>query len=228
VRQRGKKLIVATTCLIDDPKAYDAEYNRCDFVVAAESGVAEFESILPSYKILDQTLQIIRDRPDFEQVGSVRSTSGKRFFLFEAARFGRWISATNLLPEEKLNPRNPSSSVVRWGIFPAVTLDVLAPESGRYRLHAEFRVPLADQEVTITVDGREIARHPCATPGPVENMDAAMNLAAGEHEIALNFRKLMPPRPGDPRPLAALFKGLHFGPASATSATSPATKPENP
>ncbi|HZK80931.1 MAG TPA: hypothetical protein VFC46_07685 [Humisphaera sp.] len=228
VRQRGKQLIVATTCLIDDPKAYDAEYDRSDFVVAGEAGVGEFENYLPSSRILDQTLQMIRRRPDFEQIGSVRSTTGKRFFLFKSNRFSRWNDVVNLLPEEKINPRNPLSPVVRWGVFPAVTLDVSVPEQGQYQLHARFRVPVANQEITIMADGREIARHPCAAPGPVEDLEATMTLGAGQHEIALNFSKSLPPRPGDPRPLAVLFKGLHFGPASAISTTLPTTAPANP
>ncbi|HWE04473.1 MAG TPA: hypothetical protein VG326_18860 [Tepidisphaeraceae bacterium] len=228
VRQRGKKLVVATTCLLDDPAAYDAEYDRSDFVVAAESGVAEFESVLPSYKILDQTLEIIRRRSDFEQVATVRSTSGKRFFLFRASRFGNWENAENLLPEEKSNPRLPYSPIVRWGVFPAVTLDVSAPAPGRYRLFAVARTPMTGQEITVTADGRQVARHPCASPGPSETIDVMLDLTAGSHEIALNFSKFLPPRNGDPRPLAALFKGLHFGPMSAIPATSPSTHRESP
>jgi hypothetical protein len=71
--------------LSGDPARVERSYDSADFVVAAENGVGEFNPGLPGLS-WDQTLQMIRQRPDFHQIASVKSGSGKYFFIFERTR----------------------------------------------------------------------------------------------------------------------------------------------
>jgi hypothetical protein len=71
--------------LSGDPVRMQRSFDSADFVVAAENGVGEFNPGLPGLP-WDQSLQMIRQRPDFHQIASVRSGTGKYFFIFERTR----------------------------------------------------------------------------------------------------------------------------------------------
>jgi len=221
IRQEGKQVQAWDTELVGDPQLYRAQFDGSDIVVAAEGGVAEFASWLPSYKILDQTLQMIRGDPDFQQIGAVPSQTGKRFFVFaRPPRFGPWEGAENLSFLEGPYPQW-NLPAVRWGLYPSLILHVSAASAGSYRLAANARAPMDGQQITVMLDGALMGEHQF-TAGVFESIDVPMHLTAGDHQIALKFSKSVTPSSRDSRSLAVLFDRLQLLPASGAT---PATRP---
>jgi hypothetical protein len=218
MQQEGRPINSTDIHRLVDLNLYKQQFETADIVVAAEPGVDEFENWLPSYKILDQTLQLIRDSADFHQVGSVASQSGKRFFIFaRQPTFGGWTSSTNLAPAEGPFPKQ-GLPVVHWGLHPGVSLQVSTATAGRYRLVLEAMAPIAGQELAVKLDGHDVGHHAFGIPGPFERVEIPLDLSAGEHEIVLGFSAFKPADANDSRSLGLLFKRLQIIPASASGA----------
>lgn len=82
VRKQGKRVNGNDAHRDDDLNMYRAAIHSADVVVAAEAGVAEFNRNLPSYRVLDQSLEIARSDPRLRQIGAVRSSTGKFFYIY--------------------------------------------------------------------------------------------------------------------------------------------------
>lgn len=85
LRQDGTTVQTTDNALSADPQLFKARMTWADFVVAAESGVDEFDSRQPGLDF-DQSLKIIQGHKDYHQIASVASGSGKQFFIFQRTR----------------------------------------------------------------------------------------------------------------------------------------------
>jgi len=85
LRQDGTTVVTTDSALSQDPQLFKRRMTWADFVVAAESGVIEFDDRQPGLSF-DQSLKIIRQRKDFRQIAAVASESGKQFFVFKRTR----------------------------------------------------------------------------------------------------------------------------------------------
>jgi hypothetical protein len=227
-RQDGRRLNVTDLDLADNSNIakmldrYQREIDRADFVVAAEPGVAEFADWHPSTKMLADTLGLVRDDDWFKMVGTVKSRSGKLFYIFERMAFGGWDSIENLDTIEGPYPPPLNLPKVRWGLYPATVLVVHADSAGTYRLVATGRSPMADQTMSVLVDGDLIGTVPFAAVDVFQRTDLPTVLGAGDHRIELRFGKFLKAGDGDPRERAVLFSGLRIDPPDAGSSTRPA------
>jgi hypothetical protein len=96
--------------------------------------------------------------------------------------------------------------VLRWGHGPATKLKVTASEFGDYRLSWVARSDFPDEVVTVKLDGKQIAQHPViASYSEFSESHDSFSLAAGEHEIELDYTKW---HTDTDRPMAVLFKTL--------------------
>ncbi|HWE04191.1 MAG TPA: methyltransferase domain-containing protein [Tepidisphaeraceae bacterium] len=220
-RQDGKQVDATDVHRLTDLNLYKRRYEQADLVVAAEPGVDEFENWLPSYNILGQTLRLLRESPDFHEVGSVASQSGKHFYVFaRRPAFGGWNSTAGLSSAEGPFPQT-GLPIIRWGLHPAVTLELSTASAGAYRLIADGSPPIANQRMTVTVDGREAGRHTFTATGVFDRVEVPLDLSAGDHEIVLTFTGYKPPDASDNRKLALLFRRLQIIPAPPAPTTRP-------
>jgi hypothetical protein len=214
LRQDGKEIVASDAHRLTDLDLYRQRFEQADVVVAAEPGVDEFENWLPSYGILGQTLRMLRESPGFHEVGSVPSESGKRFYIFaRVPAFGGWNATGNLAPAEGPFPQT-GLPIIRWGLYPTITLQISATAPGVYRLIADASAPVSGQRMIVSLDGREVGQHAFGPAGVFEQMDIPLDLSAGEHEIALGLSTFKPPDATDDRKLGLLFKRLQIVPAT--------------
>jgi hypothetical protein len=85
LRQDGATLDTTDNIFSSDPRFYESRIGWADFVVAAESGVEEFDANNQSLDF-DQSLRLVRARRDYAQIADVVSASGKHFFIFQRIR----------------------------------------------------------------------------------------------------------------------------------------------
>jgi len=67
----------------DSLEAYSEFFDNVDFVVAGEFGTDYMHSWLPSGKVADSTLKLLKERKDFSQVKHYRTPNGKSYYLFK-------------------------------------------------------------------------------------------------------------------------------------------------
>lgn len=223
-RQQGKDLAFTDSVFSDKLADQNHGFDEADLVLAGEPGVGEFNNYLPSSKILAESLAAIRARPDFHEVGSVRSETGRWFYLFgRTPKFLGWENARNVSAEEGPYP-DWHLPIVRWAFYPEATTKFTAPVAGTYHFAAVGRTPVGGQVITVTLDGRPVGTHPFARTLKFESMDFAFEVAPGEHEIAVHFSAFAP-NPFEVRQWGALFEQLQLIPPSAST---PTTHPSSP
>lgn len=214
LRQQGKRTMTLDRERLDDLETYRQDFSRSDVVIAAEPGVAEFESWLPSYKVLDKTLALLRDRSDFREVGRVPSQTGSRFIIFaRVPPFDGFEGSSNFAPKEGPFPQ-ANLPAFRWALYPQASVWFTAPREGDYAIFAECSSGRAGQEMTVQIDGQERGRLRFEQEGPVQTLDLSAHVSAGEHRVAFAFSKFVPPSANDARPIAVMFRKLRIEPAA--------------
>ena len=209
VRQRGKIVASADFHRENDLQFCRRALDDADVVVAAQSGVAEFRTELPSYDVLDQTLAMTRARPDLRQVGAVRSRTGKFFFVFaRAATFGGWDGIAGLAALED-SGAIPDRRF-RWGLDPGVIIRVSSAVAVRRQLSVNVRAPMDGQEILFTLYGKEVDRHTFAAKNVFESIHLELGLSVGDREIELHFKKSLPKSTLEGHPKAVQFQELRL------------------
>jgi hypothetical protein len=196
-------------------------FDKADMVVAADFQVGEFFTYLPSTAVLDQSLAAIRRRRDFQLIARIPSETGGAFYIFDRPPvFGDWVTASDLGPDEGPFPQW-NLPIVRWGLYPSVTLVVRALEAGTYHLRAAARAQVDGQEITVLADGQVAGRYRFTETIQFEDIDIPLSLGAGEHKVELDFAKSQTITPGR-RPGGALFARLQFQPDNPSANAGPA------
>jgi hypothetical protein len=197
---------------------FKSEIDKADFVIASEQGNSEaYGGFIPSGNIQDQTLALVRDSGEFEEVAEFPTLNPKRYFLFKRiAPFEGWESIEGLGALEGPYP-NWILPQVRWGYGPRSILSLGVDRSGDYRISAWGRAVVPGLEMTVKVDGREIGRHVFANDRDFDRFTFELPLESGKHQVELSYTKWST---GAEKPMAVLFKAMRLVPVGpATRAT---------
>lgn len=188
----------------DDLNLYRQELDRADFCIASEAGVEGVIDWLPSTKIQDQTLELVRSRGDFRQIAIVPTINGKRYFVFEKpGPFSGWDRIEGLAREEGPYPQW-NLPVVRWGLGTATTAHFTAGPKGAV-LHIVARADVPGQAMIVQLDGRVLIQHQFAKPGQFDTLNIPLEAQAGAHTVVLSYTK----HDNNPdRPMAVLYQKL--------------------
>ena len=208
----------------DDPQPYLSALPDVDFVIAAESGTSLVSDFLASYRIQDYLLAKVRAREEFAEIArfTYRRT-GRNFYLFQRRDFVGYTPLEGLGPPEGPHPKH-HLRLVRWGLGPATRLKATAPTAGAYELFFSARTSVSGQEVTVTVNGREVTRLPMTASYDYMDTRVPLSLTAGENDIELHYAAW---DRQDPRPMAVLYKSLRLKPSAAPDGA-PAVPAEPP
>jgi hypothetical protein len=187
---------------------YATAFDNADCVVAAEPLVWEFFGNLPGYKMLGQTLDLIRGNENFSLAGTVGSEGGPRYFVFyRLPAFTSWDSVQNLGTVEGPYPQW-SLPLVRWGTGDQTILRFHSPSGGTYRLSVTAASPLDGQSITYLIDGKPVDGRKDDFPlGEVKSYVLSFYVPAGAHEIALKYAKVPDPS-HDPTGHVMLYRRL--------------------
>lgn len=206
-----------------DLKLHESEMDKSDYVIASEQGNSEsFGNFIPSGNMQDATLAHIRANPDFAEIAAIPTQNEKRFFVFKRVPpFYGWDVTTGLGPVEGPYP-DWKLREVRWGFGPK-TVATLPPAltTGDYLLVVSGKPALANLEMTVRIDGREVGRHVFPSQLRFDAFELPVHLGPGRHEIELDYANWAKV---EPRPMAVLFQTMKLLPAADAATTKPATQ----
>ena len=204
----GAELTFSDQVLSDKLPDYARSLESADFVVASDDGNREAEDWLPSSKVQGQTLALIRSNPDFVQIASFPTPSGKPYYLFERRpKFSGWKALSGMGEVEGPYPKL-NLPKVRWGLGPASLLAVDGAQGGRMRLIMSCYTYIPNQEVTVRLDGKRIAVHALPVTGKVYEFEAPLDMSPGPHRIELVYKDWV--RDPRTRSYGALFAELRI------------------
>jgi hypothetical protein len=206
--QDGAELTFSDRHLSDNLPDYARSLESADFAVASDSGNGEVPDWLPSTRVQGQTLALIRSSPDFVQIASFPTQSGKPYYVFERrAKFSGWKALSGMDEVEGPYPQW-NLPKVRWGLGPASLLAVDGAQGGRIRLIMSCYASIPNQEVTVRLDGKRIAVHALPLTGKVYRFETPLDVSRGPHGIELVYKDWVRDPPN--RPLATLFAELRI------------------
>jgi hypothetical protein len=172
---------------IGDLSVHAGEIKKAAYVVASEQGNSEaMGGFLAAGNIQDQTLALVRNDPEFDQIGQFPTLNGKRYFLFHRERFSGVEAASGLGPVEGPYPQWGLDKV-RWGDGPKSILHVSAPAQGEYELMTEGRAAVAGERMTLQVEGRQAGSRAFDTNSRFERAEFKFHLTSGPHELELDY-----------------------------------------
>ena len=194
---------------------FAVEIDKADYVIASEQGNSEaYGDFIKSGNIQDQTLALVRNSGEFEQVGAFPTLNPKRYFLFKRIPpFVGWEAIDGLGPIEGPYP-DWMLPQVRWGYGPKSELAVTANRAGEYPIKAWARGAVAGLKMTVKVDGREIGSHTFVNDRDFERFAFAVSLLPGRHAVELAYSDWAK---GADKPMAVLFKSMRLVPAPAAT-----------
>jgi hypothetical protein len=167
----------------------------------------------------------LRARSDFHELGSVRSETGRWFYLFgKTPKFQGFELGSNVGEEEGPYP-GWHLPIVRWVYAPVAKVEFDAPRGGMYRISADGRSPAPGQVMTFLLDGQVIGSHRFEKPVPFDQFDIPFQVKPGHHTLEMHFSSFVPST-DDLRKWGALFKKLQLLPPAAGASTQPTTQPQ--
>ena len=205
----GVELAFSDLVLSDNLADYAHSLESADFAVASEPGNGEgVEGRLPSSKVQGQTLALIRSHPDFVQIASFPTSTGKLYYVFERRpKFSGWKVIAGLGEVEGPYPRL-NLPKVRWGLGPASLLAVDGAQGKPMRLIMSCYTYIPNQEVTVRLDGKRIAVHALPVTSKIHRFETALDVSRGSHKIELVYKDWVRDPPN--KPLAVLFGELRI------------------
>lgn len=206
--REGAELTFSDQVLSDNLADYARSLESADFAIASDDGSPEARDWLPSTKIQGQTLALIRSIPDFVQIATFQTTSGKPYYVFERRPdFSGWKALSGMGDIEGPYPKL-SLPKVRWGLGPASLLAVDGAQGGRIRLIMSCYTSVPNQEVAVRLDGKRIAVHALPVTGRAYRFETRLDLSPGPHRIELVYKDWVRGHPNGP--LATLFAELRL------------------
>jgi hypothetical protein len=206
--QDGAALTFSDQALSDNLADHARDLETADFAVASEPGSGEVPGWLPSTRVEGPTLALIQSNPDFVQIASFPTPSGRRYYLFERQpKFSRWNALSGMGEVEGPYPQWNLPNV-RWGLGPVTLLAVDGAQSGRMRLIMSCVAHVPNQQVTVRLDGMRIAVHALPVAGKVYGFETPLDVSSGPHRIELVYTNWV--RDPSNRPLATLFAELRL------------------
>jgi hypothetical protein len=206
--QDGAELTLSDRHLSDNLPDYARSLESADFAVASDSGNGEVPDWLPSTRVQGQTLALIRSSPDFVQIASFPTPSGKPYYVFERRpKFSGWKALSGMGEVEGPYPQW-NLPKVRWGLGPASLLAVDGAQGGRMRLIISCYTHIPNQKVTVRFDGKRIAVHVLPVVGKVYRFETRLDVSRGPHSIELVYKDWVRDPPNRPR--ATLFAELQL------------------
>jgi hypothetical protein len=178
-----------------------------DFLVISEPGSKLIADFLPSYGVQGPLLDKIRHDPDFQEVG--RFTFGltnKSLFVFQRMDFFGWEPISGFGPFEGPT-KQFQGRVVTWAYGPNAAIRLHAPAAGNYNLSWHARNRLADQQVTLVLDGKVINQMTLGAGDVFVAGQLPLKLKQGAHDLEFQFSQW--DKYAD-RPMALLFKKLRL------------------
>jgi hypothetical protein len=172
---------------IGDLAVHAQEIKKSQYVIASEQGNSEaMGGFLGAGNIQDQTLALVRNDPEFDQIGEFPTLNGKKYFLFHRERFSGIDAISGLGPIEGPYPQWGLDKV-RWGNGPQSALRVQAQSEGQYKLMTEGRAAVAGAKMTLLVDNGVVSSYVFATNNQFERSQFMMHLTPGPHELTLTY-----------------------------------------
>lgn len=202
---------VACIYLSDELGPYRQEVDEADFVLVGEPGHSEEVAELPSARVQQPLLELLRSRSDYVERERFPTLNDKSFLLFERlGPFHGWSGSRGLLDPEGPYPQW-QLPVVRWGCGPSTTLTFADRSGGAMRLVIDGRSGFAGQTMTVRLDDHTLAQHVFREPPVFERLDLPLDLGPGTHAVELDFTA-WEPAPESPK-RAVLFRTLQVVPA---------------
>ena len=193
----------------DDLAIHAREINRADFVIASERGNSEaWEGFLKSGTVQDQTLELVRNDPQFELADRFPTHNAKSYYLFRRAKL-----LESLEPVEGLAPLEGPLPLLhlhefRWGLGPRTRLRTTATDAGEFRMIGLLQSAVSGQEVVVRLDGKECARLKLPSRGVAVHLDCPLALTRGVHDFEFDYSNW--DHNQYDKPVAVMFRALRL------------------
>jgi hypothetical protein len=172
---------------IGDLAVHSQEIRKAQYVIASEQGNSEaMDGFLAAGNIQDQTLALVRNDPEFDEIGEFPTLNGKKYFLFRRERYSDIEAITGLGPVEGPYPQWGLDKV-RWGNGPQSEFRVQVSSEGQYKLMTEGRSAVAGAKMGVAVDNRIAGSYAFATNSRLERAEFTMHLTPGPHDLKLSY-----------------------------------------
>lgn len=172
---------------IGDLSVHADEIRKAQYVIASEQGNSEaMGGFLASGNIQDQTLALVRNDPEFNQIAAFPTLNDKKYFLFGRQHFSGYEAASGLGAIEGPYPQWGLDKV-RWGNGPRSVMRVATASEGQYRLLAEGRCAVAGARTSLLVDGQAAGSFVFASNSRFERAEFTFHLTPGPHELELTY-----------------------------------------
>jgi len=178
-RDTRQPLNVGDNPFSDHLEVHRREISVAEFVVTSEPGNGlAFGDFLKSESVQAQTLDMVRQSPEFQQVAAFPALNGKSYSLFRRTRpFFGYANARGLI----------ESSSDAQGVWPLTKLTIAPEGRAELRLIARAKSQTAGLHVQIIVDGQPI--HMWTPPQDhFEDLNLPFIIhGGGPHEVELSY-----------------------------------------
>lgn len=169
-----------------DLQLHKHQMDMAEFVIASEQGNSEaWGGFIAGGNIQDQTLALVRQDKDFEQIAEFPTLTPKRYFLFRrVGHFFGWQNARGLIETEPQMHRGN----LYTGIGPSTELTVPPGSSPKLCLLIRAHPRTPGEQITVALDGRPVDK-PLPLPlDPVEDLAVPIILhSGGAHQLELRY-----------------------------------------
>jgi len=189
-----------------DVNLHRREIDVAEYVIASEPGNSDAFDF-PSGTIQGQTLALVREDADFEQIGAFPTLTGKPYFLFRRARpFCGWQSPRGLIEAQ----RTGDGSTAFVGLRSGTRLTIPAGSMPKLCLLLRGHSQSPGLPMRVLVDGRIVARDITFGSDPDEELAIPFTIrGGGAHQLEIRYR---PPQHAAPVGPAVLFNKLEIVP----------------
>lgn len=168
-------------------QAFADKVRAANLVLASEPGTFAIAQMMPSAAVQGETLKMVQDSPEFQEIARFPTPSGKYYFLFErkGAFFG-WRKSSGLLQETGPRPEE-NLPLFRWGTLPRTVLTFAQPKDGLVKLTVSCQSRVPNQIVSVTLDGRRVGQFPVAQGNTFQDWTSAVPVIQGEHRVEIDY-----------------------------------------
>ncbi len=177
----------------DDVAQHLANINAATHVVVFAPDDPDLISWLPSVRSLPAVREAVEANPAFVKIASLAPplSGGSIEIYARKTNLPTLAPGTGVLGLEGPYPQW-NLPQMRWVIGSAATLKLLDTTPGKASLHLDVKSPVADQTITVSIDGRDQGRCTIAIPykDKGETCTVDVTIEPGDKEITLNFSRI--------------------------------------